>query len=252
MTVRLTSISAAGAFLIAAMAAPTSAGAAQNGYGPDPDGDTNPATNTTRAIARTGAEAEAELDPPFRTITFEAAESGHDDVIRNEYKKEFGVQFSRGLRRQLCVGQRYFEYDSECTYLAAPSGAFVALYEDEYARPLRIRFEEPVCGAALAAYPTGGQEGEEFEVRIQPYKDDDTKLKPAKVKFTWTHNTFRWRNMVGAYFLGDRASRIDVSIRSMKDRKRPVRLLIDDVAFVNDGCEQYLGDISEAAGFQTN
>ena len=35
-----------------------------NGIGPDPDGDTNPATNT-RALAKIGDAAEASFDPPI-------------------------------------------------------------------------------------------------------------------------------------------------------------------------------------------
>jgi len=220
--------------------------AGENGIGADPDGDSNPATDT-RAFARTGAQAEEELNPPFRTITFEAPPGGHGDIIRGEYGKEFGVKFSRGLSREICEGQRYFKYDTACTYLAAPSGKFAALYQDEHKRPLRIRFDRPVCAAALAAFPTGGKEGERFEIKLQPYENDDKKLKAAKIKFTWTHNTFRWRNMIGAFFSGESVSRVDVSVKSLDNAKNNVSLLIDDVSFIEEGCDVHLEEIKNEA-----
>ena len=208
-----------------------------NGVGPDPDGDTNPATNT-RAISKIGDAAEAAFDPPYRVVTFEAPPGRHNDVIRKDYQKDFGVTFSRGLNRQICEGQRYFQYNSQCTYLRAPSGQYAAVYQDDYRRPLRIRFEQPVCVAAMAIYPTGGKEGEIFEVTLQGYDSNDQKLDAAKVKFKWTQDTFRWRHMAGAYFTNQKAQRVDVSMRSLdpKEKGKIVRFLLDDVAFIENAC----------------
>lgn len=218
--------------------------AAPNGIGADPDGDSNPATDT-RAFARTGDEAEQRLDPPFKTITFETPPGKNGDIIRGQYNDSLGVKFSRGLSRESCEGQQYFSYDTNCTYRAAPSGKYVAVYRDEYRRALRVRFERPVCATALAAYPAGGSEGERFQITLQPYKDDETKLKAAKVKFTWTKNTFRWRNMVGAYF--DGATRVDVSIKSLDNPTANIPLLIDDLSFVEEGCEAHLDEVKDAS-----
>jgi len=211
-----------------------------NGIGPDPDGDTNPATNT-HAISKIGDAAEAAFDPPYRVVTFEAPPGSHDDKIRKQYDDNFGVSFSRGLSRQICEGQRYFQYNSQCTYLRAPSGQYAAVYEDEYKRPLRIRFAEPVCVAAMAIYPTGGKEGEEFEVTLQGYDADENKLDPATLKFSWTKDT-------GAYFLQERANRVDVSMKSLdnKEKGKPVRFLIDDVAYVEESCSEAIASVADA------
>lgn len=213
---------------------------ASNGYGPDADGDSNPAINTL-LLTRIGDAAEAALDPPFKIITFEKPH-GHGDIIRNEYKAAYGVTFSRGLTRQICEGQRYFQYNTQCTYLRAPSGRYAAVYRDDYNRPLRIRFDNPVCAAALAVYPTGGEEGERYRVVLQPYAEDGAKLKRVTERFTWTNDTFRWRLMTSAYFLGRKASRVDVSV--LGRRRQATRFLIDDVAFIADGCEQTLEDVA--------
>ncbi|MBB5519819.1 hypothetical protein [Amphiplicatus metriothermophilus] len=219
----------------------------ENGYGPDPDRDDNPATNT-RLMARIGAAAEATLQPPYRTITFEAPLSRHGEAVGKQYAKEFGVTFGPGLTRQLCVGQRYFQYDSACTYRRAPSGRFAALYRDDWGRPLKIRFAAPVCALVLAIYPTGGEEGEKFEAIIQPYGPDEEKLDKAVAPFTWTSETFRWRLMVGVYLLDRRATRIEASVVSKDNTEKNVRFLIDDVAFVKEGCDEFLAEIRNAAG----
>ncbi|GAB4516853.1 MAG: hypothetical protein Kow00133_00880 [Amphiplicatus sp.] len=219
----------------------------ENGYGPDPDRDDNPATNT-RLLARIGAAAEAVLLPPYRAITFEAPPGRHGDAIGKQYAKEFGVIFGPGVTRQICVGQRYFQYDSACTYRRAPSGRYAALYRDDWGRPLDIRFAEPVCAAALAIYPTGGEEGEKFEAVIEPYGPDGEKLDKAVAPFAWTRDTFRWRLMVGVYLLDKQASRIEISVVSKDNAQKNVRFLIDDVAFVEEGCEELLAEFRDAAG----
>ncbi len=211
-----------------------------NGYGPDPDGDSNPATNT-QLFARIGDAAEAALDTPFQILTFdEAGYSGHGETIRSLKTPGDGltpsrtVKFSKGLNRQLCEGQLYFRYDTQCTYMAAPSGKFAALYRDDWGRPLRIRFEQPVCAAALALYPTGGEEGERYEITLTPYGANGRKLNPASYQFEWTKDTFRWRLQAGAFFINERAERVDVNIESVSDPGKIVRFLIDDVAFIED------------------
>jgi hypothetical protein len=218
-----------------------------NGYGPDPDGDSNPATNT-QLFARIGDAAEAALDPPFQIVTFEAKYQNHGEAIRSQKAGERTVKFSKGLKRQICEGQLYFRYDTECTYMAAPSGKFAAVYRDDWGRPLIMRFEKPVCAAALALYPTGGEEGERYNVSLQPYGAAGKELTPASYQFEWTKDTFRWRLMAGAFFLNEKAERVDVNIESMKDPKKVVRFLIDDVAFIEDNCLQALANINAEAG----
>lgn len=241
-TILLSSLGAAGALF-----AHTSAGAYEpNGYGADPDGDSNPAVNT-QLIVRIGDAAEAQLDPPFKIVTFEAPPGSHGDSIRMQYADNYGVWFSKGLTRQVCEGQRYFRYDSQCTYRRAPSGKFAALYDDQWGRPLRVRYNEPVCAAAFALYPTGGEEGERFKVTLQPYASDDTALEPVDYYFDWTEDTFRWRLMAGAYFLDQKADRIDVNIESRTHKEKIVRFLVDDVAYVTDNCTQSLVDVAADA-----
>lgn len=208
-----------------------------NGYGADPDGDSNPAVDT-RLIARIGDAAEAALDPPFKVITFEAPPGKHGERIANQYARKYGVTFEGELFRQICEGPRYFRYDSECTYMRAPSGRFAALHKDRWGDPLKINFAAPVCAAALALYPTGGREGETYRVELQPYAEDDTPLKPVRYHFDWTKDTFRWRLMAGAFFPQTKAARLEVNIESRDDRRKPVRFLIDDVAFIQDECAE--------------
>jgi hypothetical protein len=237
----------------ALFAAFTSAGAQSygpNGYGADPDGDSNPAVNT-QLIVKIGDAAEASLDPPFRVVTFEAPPGSHGDSIRMQYADNYGVWFSRGLSRQICEGQRYFRYDSQCTYMRAPSGKYAALYDDAWGRPLRVRYSDPVCAAAFAIYPTGGEEGERFKITLQPYADDETKLTPVDYYFNWTQDTFRWRLMAEAFFLDQKANRVDVNIESKTHKEKVVRFLVDDVAYVSDECAQRLVDVAAEAELQS-
>lgn len=218
-----------------------------NGAGYDADGDTNPAVNT-KLIARIGDAAEAALDPPFKIITFEAGAGHHGDVIRAEKIDNRTVRFSPGLKRQLCTGQHYFDYDTECTYMAAPSGKFAAVYRDEFHRPLEIEFEQPVCAAAIAIYPTGGGEGETFKVVLAPFDEYGGALEKVEYEFNWTRDTFRWRLMAGAFFLEAKAKRLAVNVESKKDKSKNVRFLIDDVAFIEDGCGLAIDDINAEGG----
>lgn len=217
-----------------------------NGIGYDADGDSNPAVNT-RLIARIGDAAEASLDPPFQIVTFEAGK--HDDTIREAKIDSRTVKFSKGLKRQICDNELFYKYDTECSYLAAPSGKFAAVYRDEFGRALRVRFENPVCAAALAVYPTGGAEGETYKVVLQPYDADERELSKVEYTFDWTKDTFRWRLMAGAFFLGEKPSRVDVNVVSKTSPSKVVRFLIDDVAFIEDDCSIAMADINAEGGF---
>ncbi|WP_133162385.1 hypothetical protein [Hyphococcus luteus] len=219
----------------------------ENGIGPDPDHDTNPAT-VTGVIKRVGDAAEAANDDPYRVITFEPPPGKHGDVIRKAYEKDFGVTFSRGLSRQVCEGQRRFYYDSICTYEAPPSGDYAAGYVNYLNAPLVMEFDKPVCVVTMAIYPTGGKEEEPFTVTIHSWDENGAALPAAKAEFEWTKNTVRWRNMAGAYYLGARAKKIAVEMTSGKGSEKGdvLRFLIDDLAFVQDDCAAVLADFTEA------
>lgn len=215
----------------------------ENGIGPDPDNDTNPAT-ITGVISRVGDAAEASSDAPYRVITFEPPPGKHGDVIREAYREKFGVRFGRGVTRQICEGQRRFYYDSLCTYEAAPSGEFAVAYVNHLNAPLVITFDKPVCVVTMAIYPTGGSEGEPFTVTIDGWDQNRVALPRANASFEWTKYTARWRHMAGAYYLGGRATKIEVSMKSgeAKNKNDTLRYLIDDLAFVQEGCDEILAD----------
>jgi hypothetical protein len=221
----------------------------ENGVGPDPDRDTNPATRTF-ALASIGAE-DARLDPRFSVISFEPPPGRHADKIGNQYAARYGVTFGKGLKRQICEeGQRYFRYDTLCTYIAPPSGAYAAHYRTDRRDPLEVSFKTPVCAAALSIYPIGGREGERFEATLTPYAGD-RKLRPAKIRFAWTQDTFRWRTMVGGFFLDQPADRVEVMIKSRGGKDVDiVQFLIDDFGSIEKDCEKVLKDIRSAAGFE--
>ena len=249
----------AGVSLVAASFAltPAPVSAQENGIGADPDGDSNPATVTKRAY-RGGAEAEAELDPPFQIITFEPPPGKHGIAIAKQYKKTFGVEFSKGVQLQVCEGQRYFQYNSACTYLAPPSGKYAGVYSDDFRRPLQVKFDAPVCAASLGVYPTGGKEGERFRATIEFFEkdgEDMASLGRETTDFTWTRNTFRWRVFVEKFLEGDAADLIEVSIRSLDNRSSNVSFLIDDLAFIESTgggsapCDAQLSEVIDAAPY---
>ncbi|MEM6413120.1 MAG: hypothetical protein AAF720_00490 [Pseudomonadota bacterium] len=222
-----------------------SVSAQENGFGPDLDGDSNPATDVHGFFQD---QKPPEVDPRFEVIDFEPPIARHDATISKDYETKFGVTFSRGLKFQECAGQQYFTYDTKCTYLLPTSGQYAALYHDDYRRPLRVRFDTPVCATALAIYPVGGKEGEPFKVTLDLYKTIskpsnssnkyiDQKIGSTDVEFEWTENTFRWRSKIFAFLEKGGADRIDISIRSLAHRRRSnnVDLLIDDLAFVRYG-----------------
>ncbi|MCB2112676.1 MAG: hypothetical protein R3C42_08425 [Parvularculaceae bacterium] len=220
----------------------------ENGYGPDPDGDTNPAT-MTRAVANIGA-TDVLLDPRFTVVTFEPPPGSHDRPVRNSLVKRYGVRFSKGLRWQICDDQRYYQYDSLCTYIRPPSGSYAAYYRDDLSRPLNVTFEKkPVCGVVLSVYPPGGKEGEIFEVTLDAKNADGSSAGSTHVRFAWTQNTFRWRVMAGGFFLSDAASSMDISVARAKDQGPVYQFLIDDLAYVSEDCEEVFKSIRDVAGF---
>ena len=221
----------------------------ENGIGPDPDHDTNPATDT-RVLSFIADHVEPSDDSAYTVVTFEPPPGKHGEAIRQDYAKPYGVKFGRGLTWQICEGQRRFKYDTMCTYDAAPSGRYAAGYLNYLNTPLLIEFDRPVCVVTMAIYPTGGKEGEPFEFAIQGWTKDDEKIATSKADFRWTNKIVRWNNMAGAYFVGQRAAKITVSMRS-KDRREAgetLRYLIDNLAFVDEGCEEALADIKDRTG----
>lgn len=219
----------------------------ENGIGPDPDNDTNPATDTG-AISVVGDAAEAANDPPYAVITFEPPPGDHGDALTDLYQEEFGVSFGDGLSRQICDGRR--RYDSMCSYFAAPSGKFSAGYLNYLNSPLVIEFERPVCVITMAIYPTGGKEGEPFEFTIKGWTANDESLPTVQAEFEWTKDTVRWRHMAGAYYLAKPATKIAISMKSKdaSQAKHTLRYLIDDLAFVETGCEAVLDEIAGKDG----
>lgn len=228
--------------------APAFAQAHENGYGPDPDGDTNPATRT-RAVANVGA-TDIKLDPRFTVMTFEPPPGAHNRRIRNQYAESFGVGFSKGLQWQICDDQRYYQYDSLCTYIRPPSGSFAAYYRDDWKRPLTVSFRKPVCAVMMSIYSTGGKEGEKFKVTLNARKANGDPAGEANVTFAWTQDTFRWRVMAGGFFLKEDASAVDVTVARAENAGDVLQFLIDDLAFVETGCEAVLEEIKDVAGFE--
>ena len=220
----------------------------ENGIGPDPDNDTNPATDTG-GISLEGNAATAADDAPYSVITFEPPPGRHGDAIGDAYEEEFGVRFGGGLKRQICNGQRHYFYDSVCSYEAAPSGQFAAVYNDQLNAPLSVEFNDPVCVITMAAYPTGGKDEEPFEVVIDAWTAAGAKLPQVKVNFVWTKQTIRWRNMAGAFYLNEPAKKFEISMKSKDPReaKKTLRFLLDDFAFVETGCEDALAAINSAS-----
>lgn len=231
-------------------AAPAFAQAHENGYGPDPDGDTNPATRT-RAVANVGA-TDIKLDPRFTILTFEPPPGAHDVPIGNLYAEKYGVRFSRGLKWQICDDQRYGRYDSLCTYIRPPSGSFAAYYRDDRKSPLTATFKKPVCAVMASVYATGGKEGEKFKVTLTAKKANGDPAGEASVTFAWTHDTFRWRVMAGGFFLKEDASSIDITLARAENAGDVIQFLIDDLAFVETGCEAVLEKIKDVAGFEVS
>ncbi|MEZ5919895.1 MAG: hypothetical protein R3C60_00950 [Parvularculaceae bacterium] len=237
-----------GALLLAfSNSAAASSAIHENGVGSDPDGDTNPATRTY-AVVNINAN-DVRLDQRFKIIDFEPP-GGNGDTIKR--LKKYGVTFERPVIRQICRGQRYFRYDSMCTYYAPASGAYAAYYRDDWGRPLAIRFDKPVCAFAVSLYPIGGREEEEFEAKIRGWTSDGVALKPARIKFTWSQNVLKWHVMAGAFFLDRHASRVEIELEGKKSRSNGFQFLIDDAAYAEDHCNDLLDYIKDESGFTTS
>ncbi len=231
-----------------AAAAPALSQTHENGYGPDPDGDTNPATRT-RAIANIGA-TDVNLDPRFTIMTFEPPPGANNRAIKDQYANHNGVSFSDGLRWQICDDQRYYKYDSLCTYIRPPSGLYAAYYRDDWKQPLTVTFKKPVCAVMMSVYPTGGKEGEIFKVKLKAKNAGGKSAGEANVTFAWTQDTFRWRVMAGGFFLKEPAASVEVTVARKEGAGDVLQFLIDDLAYVESGCEAVLEEIKDVAGFE--
>jgi hypothetical protein len=102
--------------------------------------------------------------------------------------------------------------------------------------PLIVEFDNPVCVVTLAAYPTGGEQHEPFTLKIEGWDSGGYRLPDAEAEFSWSKHTVRWRNMAGAYYIGGRAKKIAISMKSgsPSEAGEVLRFLIDDLAFVQD------------------
>lgn len=245
---------AALAALIAVSGAPAGAQYNENGYGPDPDRDTNPATRT-RAVANIGA-TDINLDPRFSVLTFEPPPGAHGRHIRDQYWKadagKNGVRFGEGLEWQHCSDQPYQNRNSLCTYIRPASGSFAAYYRDDWREPLKVEFDRPICAAMLSVYPTGGKEGEVFKVTLRGRDESGRSIGKATVKFGWTQDAFRWRVMAGGFFLKESTRNIEVMVRRAKGGGDIVQFLIDDLAYLEKDCDTVLEEIRDVAGFMVD
>lgn len=218
----------------------------ENGIGPDPDNDTNPATDTTIlpfvGEVLTGADGTV-----FPVIHFEPPPGTHGEAIRTDYEGKYGVTFGPGLSWQVCEGQRHFYYNSMCTYEAPTSGKFAAGYLNYLNSPLVIEFEEPVCLVSMSMYPTGAKQREPFVFKIQGWGTDGLPIDSAQEEFEWRKETVRFRNIAGAYFDGKPAKKIAVSMQSLDplEASETLRYLIDDLAFVSGSCEDAIDEIEK-------
>ena len=134
----------------------------------------------------------------------------------------------------------------------SPSGSFAAYYRDDWKRPLTVTFKKPVCAVMASVYATGGKEGEKFKVTLNAKKANGDPAGTANVTFAWTQDTFRWRVMAGGFFLQEDASSIDVTVARTENAGDVLQFLIDDLAFVETGCEAVLEEIKDVAGFEVS
>ena len=219
----------------------------ENGIGPDPDGDTNPAT-ITRVVAFQGASEKLNTSAPYHLITFEPPPGRHGELIIKDYGEEFGATFSKGLRWQECRGSRHGLYDSLCVYPAPTSGVFAAVYETANNKPLTIEFEKPACLATMSIYPTGGEDGEQFTLFISGWDEEGNRLTQASETFSWQKNIVRFDNLAGAFFDGAPAKKLSVTLTRANKPYENIRFLIDDLGFVSEQCETAVADIERSLG----
>ncbi len=225
----------------------------ENGIGPDPDGDSNPATDTrvTPFVGRVLTDAEGST---FPVVHFEPPPGTHGEPIIQDYQEEYGVKFGPGLSWQICEGQRHFQYNSMCTYEAPTSGRFAAGYRNRLNRPLAIEFDQPACLVTMSIYPTGAKQNESFAFEIKGWDADDRPLDVARVEFEWESETVIFDNIAGAHFVDTPAKRITVSMRSL-DSHNPknidtLRYLIDDLAFISGSCEAAVDEVETRTGLE--
>ncbi len=228
----------------------------ENGIGPDPDRDTNPATDT-RVLPFIGEILTDADGSVFPVVHFEPPPGRHGEPIESDYYGKYGVTFGSGLTWQICEGQRHFQYNSMCTYEAPTSGRFAAGYLSYLNRPLTIEFDQPVCLVSMSMYPTGAEEDELFEFVIEGWDADGQYIDKARERFVWEKETVRFRNIAGAYFLDKPAKRITASMRSIDEAERrklskdksddnradTLRYLIDDLAFISGSCEAAIDEV---------
>lgn len=233
----------------------------ENGIGPDPDRDTNPATDTS-VVPFVGEVLSGADGTIFPVIYFEPPPGRHGEPIKMDYAAKYGVTFGPGLTWQICEGQRHFQYDSMCTYEAPTSGKFAAGYRDRLNQPLEIEFDAPVCLVTMSIYPTGARRDELFEFAIEGWNEDGTLIDRATEEFRWKSETVRFRNIAGAYFINEPAKRITVSMRSLSEERRrkktsdpyddlradTLRYLIDDLAFVATSCDEAVDEVEARTG----
>lgn len=225
----------------------------ENGIGPDPDGDSNPATDT-RVLPFVGRVLVDAKGSTFPVVHFEPPPGTHGEPIVQDYYGKYGVQFGPGLTWQICEGQRHFQYNSMCTYQAPTSGRFAAGYRNMLNRPLAIEFDQPVCLVTMSIYPTGAKQDERFVFEIQGWDADERPLDQARVEFEWEQETVVFDNIAGAYFMDTPAKRITVSMQSL-DSHNPanietLRYLIDDLAFISGSCDAAVDEIQTRTGLE--
>lgn len=223
----------------------------ENGIGPDPDGDTNPATDTS-VVPFVGELLIGADGSIFPVVHFEPPPGTHGEAIIEDYHKDFGVRFGPGLSWQICEGQRHFQYNSMCTYEAPTSGDFAAGYVNLLNRPLVIEFDEPVCFVSMSIYPTGAKEEEPFLFSIEGRDGADHVIDSASVEFEWNANTVRFNNLAGAYFTEQPAKKIAVSMSSLdpEEANQTLRYLIDDLAHLSGSCDAAVGEVEARTGLE--
>ena len=245
---------ATSALLLAMMAAgPTYAqggsGVHENGIGRDHDGDTNPATETRSGAAFNPSRTQ--YDSSYSVISFDDGAARSGKQVASSYQRDVGVAFSSGLTFEQCAPPQNTDHAGMCPYYAAPSGRFVGGFDAYHHGELRANFAREACVVAMSVYPTGGEAGEIFEVRLRGENPAGVPITEQTKVFTWRASTIKWQNEVGVYFTGDTAKNVFISVKSLRHPKRPVRFLIDDFAFVEVGCAKAIAKVRAAQDEQT-
>lgn len=221
----------------------------ENGIGPDPDNDSNPAT-ITDVIPFIGEVLVNSDGEKFPIIHFEPPPGTHGEPIRVDYEASHGVTFGPGLSWQICEGQRHFQYNSMCTYEAPTSGNFAAGYLNYLNRPLIIEFDKAVCLASMSIYPTGAVKNEPFLFTVEGWDDDNQLIATASKEFHWNKDTVRFKNLAGAYFASTPAKKISVSLKSLDPLQagKTLRYLIDDLSFARGDCTDAVAVVEKRLG----